>query len=292
MKEKRILTIVVTYNFEPWLNRCLDSLAQSTVRTDVLVVDNASNDATVERIRKEYPRIRLIENDQNLGFGKANNIGFDIAIQEDYDYVFLANQDAWIKPDCLEKLLEADKDRQVAILSPMHYDGTGVALERGFATYLAQGEDEGEYFEVPFVNAAFWLVSVRILKLVGGFSPLFYHYGEDSDFANRLRHFGFATRVVKCAVAYHDRQDRIVDRARFFYGEYVYFLTEYANICHRMPKSILLSLGAALKKSGSSLVRGQISDAAKYVMIFWKLLAQSHKVVRTRRSNRYIPLRS
>ncbi len=80
----KILTIIVSYNFEPWIHKCLPSLLDSSYPTDILVVDNNSGDNTTQIIKETYPTIRLIESSENLGFGKANNIGLDIVLKEEY----------------------------------------------------------------------------------------------------------------------------------------------------------------------------------------------------------------
>ena len=92
----KILVIIVSYNFERWIDRCLNSLRQSEQQADVVVIDNASQDRTVSLIESRYPEVRLIKSKENLGFGRANNIGMKIALKEGYDAVFLLNQDAWI----------------------------------------------------------------------------------------------------------------------------------------------------------------------------------------------------
>ena len=84
----KVLVIIISYNFEPWISRCLGSLAQSDYPVDTIVIDNGSKDNTVQHIRTHYPDIRLIENQANLGFGRANNIGMQIAMTEGYDFVF------------------------------------------------------------------------------------------------------------------------------------------------------------------------------------------------------------
>ena len=71
----KILTVVVSYNFMPWLDLCLGSLERSIYKTDVIVIDNASSDFTVAIIAERYPNVKIVANDANLGFGKANNIG-------------------------------------------------------------------------------------------------------------------------------------------------------------------------------------------------------------------------
>ena len=77
----KVLVIIISYNFEQWIDRCLGSLRRSEYPVDILVLDNDSKDKTIERLRTNYPEVRLIENRKNLGFGRANNLGMQIAIE-------------------------------------------------------------------------------------------------------------------------------------------------------------------------------------------------------------------
>lgn len=279
-----MLTVIVSYNFEPWLDKCLQSLLNSTHATDVLVVDNASNDETVARIKEEYPEVQLLANAENLGFGKANNLGFETAVEGGYDYVFLVNQDGWVKKDCIEKLMKASEEK-VGIISPLHYDGEGKDFDRGFATYFSRGEKSGGYVRVPFVNAAFWLIPMNVLKQVGGFSRLFYHYGEDVDLSNRMQYHGFETRIVSDAVAFHDRSNRPLSEEKYFHTEFVYYLTEFSNINHVFIKSVTLAIGGPLKKAIKMLLVGRFRHAIRYVRLIACLLERSAKVIETRKKN-------
>ena len=74
-----ILVIIVSYNFERWLHPCLNSLRNTNIPVSTVVIDNGSQDNTVDRIRSEYPEVRVIPTGKNLGFGRANNIGMQIA---------------------------------------------------------------------------------------------------------------------------------------------------------------------------------------------------------------------
>ncbi|WP_373564771.1 glycosyltransferase [Sphingobacterium sp. E70] len=113
----KILTIIVSYNFEPWIHKCLHSLLLSSHPTDILVIDNNSRDHTTCIIKETYPAVRLIESPENLGFGKANNIGLTIALEEDYDYAFLVNQDAWVDQNCIANLIKVNT-ANIGIISP------------------------------------------------------------------------------------------------------------------------------------------------------------------------------
>ena len=103
----KVLVVIVTYNALKWIQKCLRSVEKSTLQADVLVVDNGSTDGTLPLIRTDFPRTRIIETGENLGFGAANNRGLRIAHDECYDFAYLLNQDAWLEKDTLEKLVAA-----------------------------------------------------------------------------------------------------------------------------------------------------------------------------------------
>ena len=105
----RVLAIIVSYNFVGWMKRCLGSLRCSELPVDVVVIDNFSTDDTVQMIKKNYPEVRLICSNENLGFGRANNIGLRIALEENYDAAFLLNQDAWVEKKTIGTLLKLCK---------------------------------------------------------------------------------------------------------------------------------------------------------------------------------------
>src|ERR1700760_3358667 len=102
----KIYTIIVSYNAEHLIADCLTSVLNSTILNSVIVVDNFSTDNTVQIIKNKFPGIQLIENEKNLGFGMANNIGISVAVKDQADYVLLLNQDAFLEKDTLEKLVK------------------------------------------------------------------------------------------------------------------------------------------------------------------------------------------
>lgn len=219
----KAISIIVTYNAEKnnWLYKCLDSLISSELNTDIIIVDNSSTDTTCEIIKKRYPSVILIENKQNLGFGKANNIGIKKAYELGADYFFLLNQDAWIENETILKLVKiAKQNPEFGILSPMHLNGKGIALDYNFSYYLSVNfcknifsdiymrNFEDKIYSLKFVNAACWLISRGCIETVGGFSPTFFHYGEDVNYCHRLLYHGYKIGVIPDARIYHDREER------------------------------------------------------------------------------------
>lgn len=287
----KVLVIIVSYNFERWIDRCLNSLRHSEYPIDVLVIDNGSKDQTIQRIKNDFPEIRLIESPENLGFGKANNIGMKIALEEGYQYVFLMNQDAWIEPGTIGTLVSlSSKHPEYGILSPVHLTGKGDRPDPGFGHY-AKALDinhlpHDEITEISFVNAAFWLIPSHVLKKAGGFCPLFYHYGEDKDFINRLHFHRLSAGYSPKVFGNHDREYRPVTHEGFLRSEYVYHLAEYANINYPWLKAFGYGILATIKKSFLALLKGKVSLSKEYVHMTTQLLSRSKEINNYRRINR------
>ena len=285
-----LCALIVSYNFEPWIDRCLHSLLTSTLPVTTVVVDNGSDDNTCEIIRSRYPEVVLIKSEENLGFGKANNIGFRYALEKGFDYLFLMNQDARIEPDTLTLLVAvAEGDKSYGVLSPLHLNSRGDATDFGFADYTGiRDRRDAERLsstvtEFKFINAALWLVPTRIIREVGGFAPLFAHYGEDRNFVLRLQKKGYRLGLVKNAVGYHERENRELSRAQFFYSEFVYFLTEASNPYYNGIRAFAYSVMAALKKAAKALIAGKGKDAASYTSIALRLAGKMRAADYTRR---------
>ncbi|MFT6638914.1 MAG: GT2 family glycosyltransferase [Flavobacterium sp.] len=205
--EKKVVVIIVTYNGAKWLRKCFQSLEDSTCKVETIVVDNNSSDNSVEIIQS-FPKIQLIQSAENLGFGKANNIGIQKASELNADYVFLLNQDTWVYPETISNLVEvAESNKQFGIISPIHYSGDEVHLDANFETYWKRKTNSitENVDEVPFVNAAAWLLSKNTIGKVGYFEPMFQHYGEDRNYIDRMLFHQYKTVVVKNAKICHDR---------------------------------------------------------------------------------------
>ena len=292
----RVLTIIISYQFMRWADKCLSSMQASAFPTDLLVIDNGSKDETLAYVREHYPDVRVIDNGCNLGFGKANNIGIHYAIEHGYDMVLLLNQDAWLDADALGKLVAvAEKHPEYGIVSPVHMTGKGDRIEKGFSVYTGLNETgplpQDTIVEVPFINAAIWLVSIATLRKTGLFAPLFYHYGEDKDLANRMAYHHFKIGYVPTAVGYHDRANRVENKERIRWSEYVYHLSEYANVNHSFGMAFAKGVLALVKKALTAVVGGRWGDAAWYVGKACLLTCRSGRVISARNLSKHVDLK-
>lgn len=238
---KSVLVIVVTYNAMQWAERSFNSLELSNIGLDVFVVDNGSSDGTQQFIQDNYSKVIFRQSEINLGFGRANNLGIEYAIEHGYDYVYLLNQDAWIFPDTLHLLIDShQKNPQYGIISPMQISADMNDLDRNFRDVTCKNlstlmEDmffsrTRNVYSVKWVMAAHWLISVDCLKKVGGFSPTFQQYGEDDNYIDRVHYHGFKVGIVPAAKAVHDRKYREQTRAQYlFHHFYKYYLVLFSQ---------------------------------------------------------------
>jgi len=202
----KTLIAIATYNGEKYISNCLNSIPNSP-DVQIYIFDNNSTDSTLQLIKQSKKNITLIESDVNLGFGGANNEMINYAIINKFDFIFLMNQDTYFLKNCLENLLSiAQTKEKLYIYSPLHLASDGKTLDQNFANYIEDlNLDSKHSFEAAFVNAAAWLIPIKTLKKVGGFCPDFFHYGEDRNYAQRLKYFGGQFLIIPQAKLIHDR---------------------------------------------------------------------------------------
>lgn len=233
----KVLVITITYNAMSWAERCLGSVKRSNCPADIYIVDNGSCDGTQEYIRNNYPEAIFIQNESNQGFGRANNLGLKYALDNGYDYVYLLNQDAWIFPDTIEKLIAVhNRHPEYGILSPMQCQANMHYMDSKFVTNVCNNiyrnqlindlffNKRRSIYEVPNVMAAHWLISRECVIRVGGFSPTFPHYGEDDNYCDRAHYFNYKIGIAPEALGVHDRADRVETKQRRLYMYYINIL--------------------------------------------------------------------
>ena len=226
----KLLTIIVTYNGMQWLERCLASVRNSETHSDIFIVDNGSTDGSIEYIKNNYPEAILIESKENLGFGRANNLGFKYAVKNGYENVYLLNQDAWIEPGLLGRMVDVARlNPEYGILSPLQVNREQTKLDKNFSSWIPAalssdllcGCSLKDVYETKFTMAAHWLIPVSKLHIVGGFSPAFRHYGEDNNLIDRMHFKGFKNGIVPSVKGVHDREFRPLSKGKSQYINYV-----------------------------------------------------------------------
>jgi GT2 family glycosyltransferase len=289
----KVFTIIVTYNGLKWLDKCISSvLEQSTV----IVVDNNSSDNTLKIIIEKFPEVVLLPQDMNRGFGVANNIGISYAIKNGAGAVFLLNQDAYAGKDCIGNLVKISKIKtDYGIISPLHFNGNGNALDYSFQKLaymsplisdLITKQYSKDIYDFKFINAAAWFIPKDVFLKVGGFDPMFFMYGEDDNFSQRVLYYCFKVGVIPSAEIFHDTSNNNYELGTYGSEKYCrQFINsinvKYANINTDNYKRLWRFKLFLLKKGLIALLFFNISKAKVYLekfqMVNVKVIKESVK---------------
>ena len=249
--------IIVNYNVKEFLQNLLRSIEKASlnISIEIIIVDNASGDGSVELIRDKFPSVKLIVNTENLGFGKANNQALEFAKGK---YLLLINPDTIVSEDTFDKMIRFFEDNTEAglagckILNP---DGTlQLACRRSFPgpwtsfckvtglsnlfpksklfsrynlTYL----DEEQTYEVDAISGSFMMMKKETYDKVGGFDEEFFMYGEDLDLCYRIQQAGFKVFYVHTTQIIHYKGESTkrsrLDETKVFYDAMHLFVKKH-----------------------------------------------------------------
>ena len=211
---------MLAWNGKPLTLECLESLAAIRYENAaVILVDNASTDGTADAVRKAYGgRVAVIENPENLGFARGNNVGIRRALDEGADFVLLLNNDTVVDPalvDSLVAVIAGSKD--IGIVGPKIYyasqpdriwfAGGEVLLSRGLSRHIGIRErDTGRHDsvrDVDYVTGCALLARREVFEKIGYLDPVFAAYYEDTDFCMRARRAGFRVVYAPAGKVWH-----------------------------------------------------------------------------------------
>lgn len=287
MVDPAVTVIVVSYNTKDKLRRCLSCIEPAF---EIIVVDNASADGSPEMVAEEFPEVRLVRNEQNVGFGAANNQGSSLASAP---LVLYLNSDAYAEPGAIARVAEAFADHDVVaaggrLLNP---DGTlqqsvasrltlwMVFLEQSFLEILLRPYDLG-YWRTPDGNAP-----TEVEQLMGAclmvrrgletFDERYFLYCEDTDLCRRLSPHGRMVYVPEARFI-HDLGSSSADRrwlgvARYNRGKELYFRIHYgalaSAVCWGFDRA-----GALIRLLAWSAISVVKPAQRTQVQLFWKVL--------------------
>lgn len=207
---RKTIAAIISYNGRKFLPDCIRSCQLAEL--EILVIDNHSNDGSLDYL-SSLNKITLIKNKTNAGFTKATNQAIEYSIKNDFDYLLLLNQDTEFDSGMLPLLMkDFEEIPSLAIVSPLQINESG-GLEHQFDLNCKDlGIDfssvRTQTIEVPFVNAACWLMDLKKVKQIGMLYPIFYNYGSDLNYCNRALHCGFKIAINIKANVIHKKRYR------------------------------------------------------------------------------------
>jgi hypothetical protein len=216
----KVAVVVLAWNGKPLTMACLESLSSLRYgNASVILVDNASADGTAAAVRAEFgDRVTVIENAENLGFSRGNNVGIRRALDDGADFVLLLNNDTVVDPALVDRLVEviAESD-DIGIVGPKIYyasqpdriwfAGGRIYLARAVSKHIGIRElDTGRYDsirDVDYVTGCALLARREVFEKIGYLDPVFAAYYEDADFCVRARRAGFRVVYAPAGKVWH-----------------------------------------------------------------------------------------
>jgi len=270
MNELTLSIIIVNWNTRDITRNCLLSVREKVtgVNFEVIVIDNASSDGSAEMIRAEFPSVRLITNDSNLGFGRANNQGMRVARGR---YFLLLNSDTLVIDDCVSRLVKfMESNPQVGVAgckllfedltlqgSCSRFPSIKIALLEDLMLYKflsrrRQGELLlGGYWahdrtrDVDAVWGAAMLLRREVFDQTAGFDERIFMYGEDLELCMRVRDLGWRiTFAHDCRIIHLNHKS-----AEIKYGD------ERVDLCHKRAYEIYASRSGVVAMGILMLIR-------------------------------------
>lgn len=260
----KVSIIILNWNGKEDTIECLESLKKITYSNyEILLVDNGSTDDSVECFRKQYPEIEIIENKKNLGFPEGNNVGIRKAINKGTDYVLLLNNDTTVDKNFLTELVNvAESAEEIGVVGPKIYyyrepqiiQTTGVSIDyytgRTIQINNLKRDEEIDIFndnsllDVDYVYGACFLIKRKVIEEVGLLDPIYFLYGEETDWCIRIRKSGYSilcvlkskiwhksmassSKVNKFSIYYPARNRVILMRKYASISQYISFLMFY-----------------------------------------------------------------
>jgi GT2 family glycosyltransferase len=268
----KVLVIILSWNRKDDTVETIKSLSESVVANfdlEILVVDNASSDGTVEKVKGLFPKVKTIVNRENLGFAEGNNVGIRHGLRDGFDYIALLNDDTIVDKNLIKKILEEhQKNEKAGAISPKIYFAKGFEFhknkykesEKGKAIWYAGGVmdwkniygsnrgvdevDKGQFdetTETDFATGCFVMYKRKALEEVGLYDKRFYLYMEDADHAQRMKAAGWKILYSGRGCLWHkvsqssgigsELNDYYLTRNRMLFGlKYASLRTKFALI--------------------------------------------------------------
>ena len=274
-----ISVIIVNWNTKKLLEACLRSIVEKIGEIgkvgdftyEVIIVDNGSEDGSQKMVKTKFPKVRLFENSQNLGFSKANNQGIKIAKGK---YIFLLNSDTFFVENTLQKLIEhADKTENLGALGPMLLnEDKSIQQSVGFFPNLPQvfwwmsfiddlpfgsilrpyHVDHDSFYrndqKVDWITGAAMFIPKSVIEKVGLLDEKIFMYGEDVDWCYRIKNAGFKIFYSPTTKLVHiGRGSAKKVSKNAILGEYkglIYFYKKHKSTLSLQVLKSLLKIGA------------------------------------------------
>ena len=214
MINSKVAVIIVNWKKYDITSSCIESILNSTNSNfKIILVDNESDNKKVKNF-KYRDEIKIIQNKKNEGFSKANNIGIDYALKNNFDYTIFINNDTIVEKNLIEVLLKTAQAKNLSVLQPLilNYNGkeiwnAGGRINYFFGNFITRkkvGNSLNSSHELTeWLTGCCCLFKTKIFKEIGKLDESFFAYYEDVDFSLRLKKYGYKIGFTSKTHIYH-----------------------------------------------------------------------------------------
>jgi len=244
MSKPNIAIILVNWNGFEYTQSCILSLLNCHYQKyKIIVVDNNSSDLSIEKLKKDFPDVKYIQNKFNIGFTGANNIGIKWALNNDFEYIALLNNDTEVEPDFLDHLLTPfEQDSLIGAVQPLilQYNRRNIVWNGGgqinynFGRFLNVNKGSNKNHITPihnidWITGCCFMLKSEVINKVGLLDEFFFVYFEDADWSIRIKKYGYKLFFQPKSIVYHHEGVSWISSKKNNEG-YISPRTHYLNI--------------------------------------------------------------
>lgn len=302
--KNKVIVIIASYNGREYWSDLMSLLTRETYDDfdlEILLVDNNSSDGSASFIENNYPEVKVIRNPENTGFVGANNIGYEYAIQQGADYIYLLNQDTIITPGFLQPLYDfacenkfgslqsklnlwPDKDKINTVGNVIHYLGFGFGKDSG-----KKDKQKHKIKKIHYASGAGVFISMEALKKLGHlFDETMFMYLEDLDLGWSFNILGYENYLIPDSQIYHKYEfQRGMSKLNWFERNRLWVMLKNYRIGTLLlifPAWLLMELGQIF----FAITNKRLGQKLKgYIWLFsfrqWRLLLAKRKAIQNKR---------
>lgn len=244
MHTPRVLVTILNWNKLDDTFQCIDSVLNSNYSEfDIYVIDNGSTTDPSDLIREKYPDVLYTRKLMNTGFTGGNNIGMQFALDHNYEYIWLLNNDTIVDTECLTNLVAASQeDPRVGLASPLILNrldrdqilfcGASVELDNAIIHIAKSIEEFRSWQEARPESIILWgtalLIKVELIRKIGLLDEIFFAYAEDVDYSIRSAKADYRNIMILSTVIYHHKRPEnpvdLPDYYHFYATRNIYYL--------------------------------------------------------------------
>ena len=245
MAEPSVAIILVNWNTFDFSKSCIEQLHELSYHNfKIILVDNGSSDGSGEKLKSLFPEVTYIKNENNQGFTGGNNIGIEHALKENFDLIFLLNNDTYFGKDFLSPLVRfLEKNQSVGAVQPLIFEnekrdkvwhaGGKFSRFKGSSKSIKVKNSLNSPYSSDWLTGCALMIRSSIVREIGPLKATYFAYFEDVDWSLRIRKTGLELYIVPQSMIYHEVSGSTKSKKRAKEG-FLSPLAHYLNIRNQL----------------------------------------------------------